>query len=88
MSGFIIVNEAPVSKNAATLIGLAYLVGMTYILITGERCIVWMLEILKHSSDSLSPSMAQIVSRPNSSSTESSNSISLSEKERPISSWI
>ena len=42
MSGFMIVNESLESKNTITLIGLANLVGMTCILMTGDGCIVFM----------------------------------------------
>ena len=38
ISGFIMEYEAPVSKKAATLIGLAYFEGMTFILIIGVFC--------------------------------------------------
>ena len=37
-SGFMIEYDAPISKKAATLIGLAYLEGMTFILIIGTFC--------------------------------------------------
>ena len=40
MSGFIMEYDAPVSKKAATLIGLAYLEGSAFMVIMGSFCAI------------------------------------------------